>query len=97
MLFADEELRHEVLPKLQAEDYEDLPTAPIFRALRELEQGRLDVDFDILSQKTEGETSRLTTFADAVNERVSLHASNEHYAAGRMRPHVSIDESTAED
>ncbi|MCM3903172.1 MAG: DNA primase [Pyrinomonadaceae bacterium] len=79
LLFADEALRHGVLPILRSEDYEDLPTAAIFRALLELESEGTEVDFESLSQKTEGDelSSRLLPML-LMSE--SLHASNEHYA-----------------
>lgn len=79
LLFADETLRHGVLPILQPEDYEDLPTAAIFRALLEIEKEGIEVNFENLSQKTEGDplSSRLLPML-LMNE--SLHASNEHYA-----------------
>jgi len=79
LLFADETLRHGVLPILQPEDYEDLPTAAIFRALLEIEKEGIEVNFESLSQKTEGDplSSRLLPML-LMNE--SLHASNEHYA-----------------
>jgi DNA primase len=79
LLFADEGLRHGVLPILKAEDYEDLPTASIFRALLELESEGLDVNFESLSLRTEGDelASRLLPML-LMSE--SLHASNEHYA-----------------
>src|SRR5687768_7415704 len=80
VLFADENLRRQVLPLLQAEDYEDLPTASIFRALRELEQEQGAINFESLSAKTEGDplATRLLPML-LISE--SLHASNEHYAA----------------
>ena len=80
VLFAEEGLRRQILPLLQAEDYEDLPTASIFRALRELEQERQPIDFDSLSKKTEGDVlaARLLPML-LMND--SLHASNENYAA----------------
>jgi DNA primase len=79
LLFADEVLRHGVLTILRTEDYEDLPTAPIFQALIELENEGTEVSFESLSRKTED---------DAVSSKLlpmllmseSLHASNEHYA-----------------
>jgi DNA primase len=79
LLFADEDLRHGVLPILRAEDYEDLATAPIFRALLELESEGREINFESLSQKTEGDdlSSRLLPML-LMSE--SLHASNEHYA-----------------
>jgi DNA primase len=52
LLFADAELRRAVLPQLEATDYEELPTARIFRALIELDQAGLPVDFAALTEKT---------------------------------------------
>ncbi len=79
LLFADEELRRGVMPILRPEDYEDLPTAPIFRALLELENEGTEVNFESLSRKTEADdlTSKLLPML-LMNE--SLHASNEHYS-----------------
>ncbi|MGH9429867.1 MAG: toprim domain-containing protein, partial [Terriglobia bacterium] len=79
LLFADEALRHGVLPILRSEDYEDLPTAAIFRALLELESEGTEVNFESLSRKTEDDalSSRLLPML-LMSE--SLHASNEHYA-----------------
>jgi DNA primase len=79
LLFADEALRRGVLPILRSEDYEDLPTAAIFRALLELENEGTEINFESLSQKTE---------SDALSSKLlpmllmsdSLHASNEHYS-----------------
>ncbi len=80
VLFADENLRRQILPLLHAEDYEDLPTAAIFRALSELEQEHREVDFESLSAKTEGDTLA-TRLLPMLLMSESLHASNEHYAA----------------
>jgi DNA primase len=55
LLLADEELRRIVLPKLEPGDYDDLPTALIFRALVEGEHQGAEIDFDFLSKKTEGD------------------------------------------
>jgi DNA primase len=55
LLLADERFRRDVLPGLEATDYSDLPTAPIFQALIEGEQEGVVIDFDYLSKKTEGE------------------------------------------
>ena len=55
LLLADEGLRRTVLPKLEPGDYDDLPTAPIFRALIDGEREGAVIDFDFLSQKTEGD------------------------------------------
>lgn len=53
LLVHDAELRRRVLPRIEAADYEDLPTASIFRALRELDETGQLIDFDSLSAKTE--------------------------------------------
>ena len=80
LLAADANLRREVLPMLKEEDYEDLATAPLFKALFELEREGALVNFDNLSRKTEGDT-----FAEKMIPMVlmnsSLHGSNEHYVA----------------
>ena len=52
LLFADEDLRRAVLPRLEATDYESLPTAGIFRALIEVEEAGARVEFSTLSEKT---------------------------------------------
>ncbi len=53
LLLADEELRREVLPRLEHGDYDDLSTAPIFRALLEGARDGVSIDFDFLSKKIE--------------------------------------------
>ena len=55
LLLADEKLRRMVLPKLEPGDYDDLPTGLIFRALLEGEREGAAIDFDFLSQKTDGD------------------------------------------
>ncbi len=55
LLLADEKLRPMVLPKLEPGDYDDLPTALIFRALLEGEREGTPIDFDFLSRRTEGD------------------------------------------
>src|SRR6266404_2614700 len=55
LLVADGQLRHKLLPRLEAEDYDDLPTAGIFRALVEAERSGSAVDFDFLSRSIEGD------------------------------------------
>jgi DNA primase len=80
LLFADANLRREVLPMLREEDYEDLATAPLFKALFELERDGTEIDFDTLSAKTEGDESA-TSMVPMVLINSSLHGSNEHYVA----------------
>ncbi|MDQ2936089.1 MAG: DNA primase [Acidobacteriota bacterium] len=55
LLLAEEELRRAVLPKLEPGDYDDLPTALVFRALIDGEREGVTIDFDFLSKKTEGD------------------------------------------
>ena len=55
LLFADEELRRTILPRLDRGEYEDLPTAVIFQALIEIENEGTGLDFQNLSQKTDGD------------------------------------------
>jgi DNA primase len=53
LLIHDEEVRRRVLPQIEAAAYEELPSAPIFRAVRELDEAGQPIDFDSLSAKTE--------------------------------------------
>jgi DNA primase len=80
LMLADANLRHQVLPMLKKEDYEDLATAPLFEALLALDREGTEIDFDALTSKTEGDE-----FAASVVPMVmmnsSLHGSNEHYVA----------------
>jgi len=80
LLFADANLRREVLPMLREEDYEDLATAPLFKAVLELEREGADVDFESLNSKTEGDEFA-ARMIPLVLMNSSLHGSNEHYVA----------------
>jgi DNA primase len=80
LLFADASLRREVLPMLREEDYEDLATAPLFKALLELEREGVEIDFDNLTRKTEGDEFA-AKMIPMVLMNSSLHSSNEHYVA----------------
>ncbi|MDT5059600.1 MAG: primase [Acidobacteriota bacterium] len=51
LLVHDEELRRTILPRIEAADYEELPTASIFRALVEIEAEGAAVDFTTLTAK----------------------------------------------
>lgn len=55
LLLADEALRNAVLGRLEPDDYNELPTAPVFRALIDGQREGATIDFDFLSMKTEGE------------------------------------------
>jgi DNA primase len=80
LLFADANLRHDVLPMLREEDYEDLATAPLFKALLELEREGTEIDFDNLTNKVEDDESAVNLIP-MILMNSSLHASNEHYVA----------------
>ncbi len=56
ILLANEEMRRIVLPRLEATDYEDLATTPIFRALVKLDGEGCEINFDSMSQETAGDT-----------------------------------------
>jgi len=55
LLLTHEDLRRMFLPRLELEDFADLPTAAIFRALLEIEKEGAPLDFEVLNQKTEGD------------------------------------------
>jgi len=80
LLVADANLRHEVLPMLHEEDYEELATAPLFKALFELERDGTEIDFDNLTRKVE-EDEAAVRMIPMILMNSSLHASNEHYVA----------------
>src|SRR6201988_508003 len=80
LLLADANLRHQVLPMLKKEDYEDLATAPLFKALFELEREGAEIDFENLTQKIEGDEFA-ASMVPMVLINSSLHGSNEHYVA----------------
>jgi DNA primase len=52
LLVQDGELRRAILPQMEAVDYEELPTAAIFRALIEIEEEGGTVDFAALNART---------------------------------------------
>ncbi|MGH9906967.1 MAG: toprim domain-containing protein, partial [Pyrinomonadaceae bacterium] len=79
LLLASKELREGVLPILSPEDYEDLPTAAIFKGLLEIHREGREVDFDSLSQKTEGDLLA-SELLPRLLMSASLHAENEHYS-----------------
>jgi DNA primase len=55
VLLANEHIRRDVLPRLEADDYEDLPTASIFKAVIEGEREGKGINFEFLSDRTTGE------------------------------------------
>ena len=52
LLVHDGELRRIMLPRIAPDDYEDLPTAGVFRALTEIEAAGVPVDFSTLGERT---------------------------------------------
>jgi DNA primase len=55
LLAHDAELRRQLLPYVEPEDYEELPSAAVFRALTEIDRDNLEVDFTTLGARTEGD------------------------------------------
>lgn len=55
LLVHDQELRDKILPRLEPSDYEELPTAGVFRALVEIDREGGSVDFTTLASRTEGD------------------------------------------
>lgn len=80
LLVADANLRRAVLPMLKEEDYEDLATASLFKALLELQRDGVEIDFDSLNSKLEDDEFGAKTIP-MVLMNSSLHGSNEHYVA----------------
>jgi DNA primase len=80
LLLADANLRRDVLPMLKAEDYQDLATASIFKALLELQQEGVEIDFDTLNGRL-GDDEFGAQTVPMVLMNSSLHGSNEHYVA----------------
>ncbi|HEX3186192.1 MAG TPA: DNA primase [Pyrinomonadaceae bacterium] len=78
LLFANESLRRKVMAVLREEDYADLPTAPLFNALIELDREGSVIDYDTVSAKTAGDDS-IQTMIPMILLNSSLHGSNENY------------------
>ena len=57
LLLDGEIVRRIILPKLAPADYEDLPTASIFKAIIAIESEGAELDFSSLSQKLDGDDS----------------------------------------
>jgi DNA primase len=51
LLLAHESIRRTILPQLQKSDFEALPTAPIFKAIVEIDRERATPDLDLLTAK----------------------------------------------
>ena len=70
LLFHDDELRAEVLPNVSQSDYEDLPSASVFRAMASLQSRGEKVDSSSVGRLTEGDP----VAADIIG-RVLIHVS----------------------
>lgn len=68
LLVHDAELRRQLLPHLEESDYAELPTAAVFRALREIDARGASVDFSTLGAMTEGDP-----FASDIVPLVLMH------------------------
>ncbi len=77
LLFADGEVRRCILPKLEVDDFADLPTGGIFQALLDCEKDGTALDFASLSQKTEGDAVA-TELLPLLLMSDSLQADNEN-------------------
>jgi replicative DNA helicase len=55
LLLSDAESRRTILPQIEPGDYEDLVTAPVFRALREFHAAGTEINFETMRQEIEGE------------------------------------------
>src|SRR5205085_12536192 len=85
LLVHDAELRREVLPQLDADVYADLPTAPLFAALKELGEADTAVDFDSLNERVGADDEELRKLVALVwwsePERAEGEATDEVLAA----------------
>ena len=78
MIFSNNDLRPGILSMLQPEDYQDLVTASIFKALVELELEKLEITYETVSNRTEAE-EQISALLPRLMMNESLHASNENY------------------
>jgi DNA primase len=75
VIFTNDELRSDILSMLQPEDYEDLATAPVLRALLKLESENQTVTFDSLNEKLDGDP-QVSALLPLLMMNESLHASH---------------------
>jgi DNA primase len=57
LLLVNEELRKIILPRLETGDFENLITAPIFRAILDLDKDDREIGFDSISEATANDTA----------------------------------------
>ena len=108
LLVHDAELRREVLPQLDADVYADLPTAPLFAALKDLAEAGAAIDFDSLHERVGADDEELRKLVALVwwsePERAEGEATDEVLAVAEsclttlrlMRVERRLKELTAE-
>ena len=109
LLFADERKRDEILAILKPDDYEDLLTAPIFRAVIDLTRKGERVDFDSICGQTESENISPSLIATVMMgdsgrwDTRELHATNQSLTPGEcvfsfrvMKLHDQIEQLKSE-
>jgi len=91
LLLSDDERARSILSMLVTEDYEDLPTVGIFRALVEINREGLKIDFDNLSHKTEGDAIASELIARLLmNDSWSWDSKETHAANQRLPPEECV-------
>jgi DNA primase len=100
-LLLDDDLRKDILPLLEAGDYEGLPTETIFKAILELDKEGAQVSYESIEAKIEGHAESLAILP-VVFLNDSLHADEEEFTAEKcvsslklMRINRRIDELNA--
>lgn len=81
LLLANEELRKIILPRLESADYEDLATAPIFRALVALDKNDQEVGFDSISEATADDAQAAELLARLLMNDTTVESFDESQAA----------------
>jgi hypothetical protein len=106
LVLTDEKFRHDVFKRLEADDYEGLATAPIFRALVAADRGGVTPDYDYLVNSMPGEPiaelvpsllmSEFDTLEDAQDEARKLSAERCLEALRLMKVDRRISDLTSE-
>jgi DNA primase len=106
LVLTDEKFRHDVFKRLEADDYEGLATAPIFRALVEADRTGVTPDYDYLVNSMPGEPiaellpsllmSELDALDDAQDEARQLSAERCLEALRLMKVDRRISDLTSE-
>jgi DNA primase len=78
LLFSDVELRRLVLPRLEPNDYADLPTEGLFRSLVEAERDDRELDFETLSQMTDGDETATELLPKLLINEATANSDTQH-------------------